>query len=76
MSIRKIPLITTLLRASRNQDDDVLHLTMENMETDGINEDDLNATDCSGRVSTANTHIELTFLCADRKSENEKLFFL
>lgn len=52
MSIQKIPLITTLLRASRNQDEELMQCVLENILTNGMSEEDLNAADCSGRVST------------------------
>lgn len=51
MNIQKIPLITTLLRASRNQDEEIIRHVLASILTDEISPDDLNATDCSGRVS-------------------------
>lgn len=51
MNIDKLPLVTTLLRAARSQDDDTLRHTLENILRNGIGETELNAQDCSGRVS-------------------------
>lgn len=51
MSVQKVPLITTLLRASRNQDEDLIKYVLQHILTNGISEEDLNAVDCSGRVS-------------------------
>lgn len=52
MNVQKIPLITTLLRASRNQDEEIIRHVLQGVLNDGISPDDLNATDCSGRVSS------------------------
>lgn len=51
MNIDKLSLVTTLLRASRSQDDETLRHTLENILRNGISEVELNAQDCSGRVS-------------------------
>lgn len=51
MNIDKLPLVTTLLRASRSQDDETLRHTLENILRNGMSEAELNAQDCSGRVS-------------------------
>lgn len=51
MNIDKLPLVTTLLRASRNQDEETLRHALENILRNGISEAELNAQDCSGRVS-------------------------
>lgn len=51
MSVANIPTITTLLRASRNQDEDILNMVLQNIIKNGVSEADLNATDCNGRVS-------------------------
>lgn len=53
MNIEKVPLVTALLRASRSQDETVLRQVLENILRNGINEGELNAADCSGRVSGA-----------------------
>lgn len=57
VNIQKIPLITTLLRASRNQDEDIIKFVLDSILTNGISEEDLNAVDCSGRVSKMKTLI-------------------
>lgn len=46
-----VPLITTLLRASRNQDEELIKNVLQHIITEGITVEDLNATDASGRVS-------------------------
>lgn len=51
MSVQKVPLITTLLRASRNQDEDLIKYVLQHILANGMSEEDLNAVDCSGRVS-------------------------
>lgn len=48
---KSVPLITTLLRASRNQDEELIKNVLQHIITEGISEEDLNATDASGRVS-------------------------
>lgn len=48
---KSVPLITTLLRASRNQDEELIKNVLHHIVTEGISVDDLNATDASGRVS-------------------------
>lgn len=51
---KSVPLITTLLRASRNQDEELIKNVLHHIVTEGISVDDLNATDASGRVSDIN----------------------
>lgn len=51
MNIDRMPLVTTLLRAARSQDETTLRQVFENILRNGINEAELNADDCSGRVS-------------------------
>lgn len=52
MSKDKVPFVTALLRASRSQDDeDTLRRLLENISKNGISDIELNAQDCSGRVS-------------------------
>lgn len=65
MSIEKIPTITTLLRASRCHDEEILQMVLERIIKNGINEEDLNATDCNGRVSAILKSISvlLFFFC-------------
>lgn len=48
---KSMPLITTLLRASRNQDEELIKNVLQHIVTEGISVEDLNATDASGRVS-------------------------
>lgn len=65
MNRDKVPLVTTLLRASRSQDEDTLRQVLENIIRNGISEAELNAEDCSGRVSEMFVIIKLfTFLIA------------
>lgn len=59
MNKDKVPFVTTLLRASRSQDEDTLRQVLENILRNGMNETELNAEDCSGRVSDYN------YLCDD-----------
>lgn len=63
MNLDKVPLVTTLLRASRSQDETTLRQVLENILRNGINEADLNTADCSGRVSglSINTYSILHF---------------
>lgn len=51
MNRDKLTFVTTLLRASRSQDEDTLRQVLESILRNGISELELNATDCSGRVS-------------------------
>lgn len=51
MNDQRVPLITTLLRASRNQDEELIKNVLQHIITNGISEEDLNASDASGRVS-------------------------
>lgn len=51
MNKDRVPYVTTLLRASRSQDEDTLRQVLENILRNGISEAELNAEDCSGRVS-------------------------
>lgn len=51
MNQDKVPFVTTLLRASRGQDEDTLRQVLDNILRNGMNEAELNAEDCSGRVS-------------------------
>lgn len=61
MNIDKLPLVTTLLRAARSQDDDKLRQALENILRNGISETELNAQDCSGRVSDCLKKIPIIF---------------
>lgn len=56
MSIDKVPMVTTLLRVARSQDEDTMRQVLENILKNGISEPELNADDCSGRVSKQNAH--------------------
>lgn len=58
MNKDKLPLVTTLLRASRSQDDDTLRQVLDRILRTGISEAELNAEDCSGRVSGAVNRLE------------------
>lgn len=51
MNKEKLPLITALLRAARNQDEDTMRWVLENVTKNGIRVESINAVDCSGRVS-------------------------
>ena len=51
MNLQKVPLVTTLLRASRDADEDLLKTVLRDMLINGISSTDLNADDNSGRVS-------------------------
>lgn len=51
MSIDQLPIVTTLLRASRNQDEDTLRFLLSSVRAKGEYDEDVNAVDCSGRVS-------------------------
>lgn len=62
MNIDKVPLVTTLLRASRSQDEIVLRQVLETILRNGINEVELNAADCSGRVSDAVNQFSLLYI--------------
>lgn len=55
MSIDKVPIVTTLLRAARSQDEDTLRQLLDNILKNGISEIELNADDSSGRVSAHNS---------------------
>lgn len=57
MNKDKVPFVTTLLRASRSQDEDTLRQVLENILRNGMNEAELNAEDCSGRVSDYNNYL-------------------
>lgn len=70
MNIDKLPLVTTLLRASRSQDDETLRHTLETILRNGISEAELNAQDCSGRVSCLE-HSE-HFSCALLQQQHSK----
>lgn len=43
--------VTTLLRASRDADEELLDNVLKEIAEFGMNREDLNAVDCSGRVS-------------------------
>lgn len=49
-----MPLVTTLLRAARDADEELLETVLKEIAQIGINSADLNAVDCSGRVSRHN----------------------
>lgn len=51
MNKDKVPFVTTLLRAARSQDEDTLRHILENILRNGMADIELNAADCSGRVS-------------------------
>lgn len=51
MDLQQVPLVTTLLRASRDADEDLLRIVMRDILLNGIPAQDLNAEDNSGRVS-------------------------
>ncbi|XP_055325516.1 uncharacterized protein LOC129579452 [Sitodiplosis mosellana] len=57
MNKDKVSLVTTLLRASRSQDEDTLRHVLENILRNGISEAELNAEDCSGRTA-------LSYMCS------------
>lgn len=50
MNIEKIPLVTSLLRASKNGDKGQLLLVMNSITKNGITKNDLNSVDKNGRV--------------------------
>lgn len=62
MNIDKVPLVTTLLRASRSQDETTLRQVFENILRNGMSEVELNADDCSGRVSVHQMLCQICFL--------------
>lgn len=45
-----MPEVTTLLRASRDADEDLLAAVLKEISEEGITKDALNEDDCSGRV--------------------------
>lgn len=51
MDLQKVPLVTTLLRASRDADEELLRSVLRDILINGIPSQDLNAEDNSGRVS-------------------------
>lgn len=51
MDLQKVPLVTTLLRASRDADEELLRSVLRDILINGIASQDLNAEDNSGRVS-------------------------
>lgn len=51
MNLQKVPLVTTLLRASRDADEELLRSVLRDILINGIPSQDLNAEDNSGRVS-------------------------
>lgn len=63
MSIDKVPIVTTLLRASRSQDEDTLRQVFESILKNGVSEIELNADDCSGRVSVHNSIASQKHIC-------------
>lgn len=56
MNRGKIAPITALLRAAREQDDVLLKCLLENAAKNKSSEEDVNAVDCSGRVSFWRIH--------------------
>lgn len=51
MSLDQVPLVPTLLRASRDGNELLLKDVFKQILENGLNKEDLNATDKSGRVS-------------------------
>lgn len=51
MSVESEQSVTTLLRAAREADEDLLKIVLRKILIDGISKEALNATDKSGRVS-------------------------
>lgn len=54
MNIEKTPLVTSLLRASKNADKEQLQKVMRSIVEHGITKNDLNSVDQNGRVKTFN----------------------
>lgn len=52
MSTDQLPLVTALLKASRNQDEDTLRYILSSILKKDAPDENVNAVDCSGRVST------------------------
>lgn len=69
MSLQKVPLVTTLLRASRDADEELLRTVLRDILLNGIPSKDLNSDDNSGRVSSTN------FILNFGTIQIEELFF-
>lgn len=55
MNLEKVPLVTELLRASRDANEILLKDVFRQILEEGISKEDLNITDKSGRVSLDST---------------------